>query len=162
GHPRDRARHRDHPARPGRPRCLRLHPLAQRLTGRWCMVSRRDQLQAYRFMTRRSAGALLRDDSDTVEAPLRRLSGGAAASVMVALLAAAVVGLFGLFSPGGSTSWQDSGSLILEKETGTRYVYLNGVLHPVINYASARLVLRGGAGVVQVSQSSLAGTPHGA
>src|SRR5262249_19310462 len=126
------------------------------------MVSRRDQFQAYRFMTRRSAGALLRDDSDTVEGPLRRLSGGATASVGVALLVVAVVGLFGLLSPGGSTSWKDGKSLILEKETGTRYVYLNGVLHPVINYASARLVLRGGVGVVEVSQHSLAGTPRDA
>ena len=124
------------------------------------MVSRRDQFQAYRFLTRRYAAALLSDDSDSVEGPMRRISGSATASVMVALLVLAAVGLFGLLRPGGATSWKDGKSLIVEKETGTRYVYLAGTLHPVINYASARLILHGGA-VVEVSHDSLDGTPRG-
>lgn len=124
------------------------------------MVSRRDQFQAYRFLTRRYAAALLSDDSDSVEGPMRRISGSVTASVMVALLVLAAVGLFGLLRPGGATSWKDGKSLIVERETATRYVYLGGVLHPVLNYASARLILHGGT-VVEVSHDSLGTTPRG-
>jgi type VII secretion protein EccB len=124
------------------------------------VASRRDQFQAYRFLNRRYAAALLRDDSDSVEGPMRRVSGGVTASIMVGLLAVAVAGLYGVLKPGGAASWQDGKSLILERESGTRYVYLGGTLHPVLNYASARLILRGG-NLVEVSQKSLADTPRG-
>lgn len=125
------------------------------------MVSRRDQFQAYQFMNRRYAAALLRGESDSVEGPLRRLGASVAASVTVAVLAVAAVGMYGLLRPGGAAGWQDGKSLILERETGTRYVYLNGVLHPVLNYASAELILRSAATPVPVGRDSLAGTPHG-
>ena len=62
-------------------------------------------------------------------------------SLMIAILAVAAAGVYGLVRPGGDTSWRSGQSLILEKDTGTRYVYTHGVLHPVLNYASARLIL---------------------
>jgi type VII secretion protein EccB len=131
------------------------------------MASRRDQLRAYRFLNRRHAAALLdpaadaRAGAETAEAPLRRMSGGVVGSVVVAFLVLAAVGLYGLISPGGATSWRDGKSVILERETGSRYVYLDGVLHPVLNYASARLILHGGQ-LVSVARASLGQTPRGA
>lgn len=124
------------------------------------MVSRRDQFQAYRFVARRNAAALLGDDSDSVEGPLRRMRAAAAGSVMLALLAVAAVAVFALVKPGGAGSWRDGKALIVEQDTGARYVYLNQVLHPVLNVASARLILHSSA-VVTVSAGSLAGTPRG-
>jgi type VII secretion protein EccB len=131
------------------------------------MASRRDQLQAYRYLHRRHAAALLdasaeaRPGAEPAEAPLRRMSGGVVGSVVVALLVLAGVGLYGLISPGGATGWRDGKSVILERETGTRYVYLGDTLHPVLNYASARLILHTGA-LISVARSSLGQTPRGA
>lgn len=126
------------------------------------MVSRRDQFQAYRFMARRHAAALLSDDPDAAGGSVRRLSTGATGSVVVALLVLVAVGVVGLFRP-GSASWTDGRSLILDRDSGTRYVYLDGVLRPVLNYASARLILHGGGATpAGVSGSDLAKVPHGA
>jgi ESX secretion system ATPase EccB len=120
------------------------------------VAGRREQLHGYRFLSRRNAGALLHADSDAAEGPLRRLSGGTIASVAVGLLVAVVAGIFGLLRPGSGSSWQHGKSLIIEAGTGTRYVYLGGVLHPVQNYASALLILRSGAvSPVTVSQAAI-------
>src|SRR5215469_8824534 len=106
------------------------------------MASKRDQLHGYRFLSARNASALLH--ADAAEGPLRRLSGSTLASVVVGVVAAVVAVLFGLLRPGGG-AWQDGRSLIIATGTGSRYVYLNGALHPVLNYASALLILRQGA-----------------
>lgn len=125
------------------------------------MATRRDQLHAYRFLSTRNASALLHADTDTAEGPLRRLSGSTLASVVVGVVAAMVAVLFGLLRPGGG-AWHDGRSLIIATGTGSRYVYLNGVLHPVLNYASALLILRQGAvAPVTVSAGALDQVPHG-
>jgi len=51
--------------------------------------------------------------------------------------------------------------VIVEKETGARFVYLDGVLHPVLNYTSARLIVGGGGTTVSVSHADLAVTQRG-
>jgi type VII secretion protein EccB len=120
------------------------------------MASRRDQYQAYRFVTRRHTGALLREDSDTADAPLRRLSNGTFGGVLIGLLAMAVAGLWGLLSPSSAPGWQNGKSLIMARDNGARYVYLDGKLHPVLNYASALLILKSGAVTpVTVSRGAL-------
>jgi type VII secretion protein EccB len=126
------------------------------------MASRRDQLHGYRFLSRRNASALLHSDTDTAEGPLRRLSGSTAASVAVGVIAVVLVLLVGLLRPGGGT-WQDGKSLIVASDSGSRYVYLGGVLHPVLNYASALLILRNGAvAPVTVSAGALDRVRRGA
>jgi type VII secretion protein EccB len=125
------------------------------------MASKRDQLHGYRFLSRRNASALLHADTDTAEGPLRRLSGSTAASVAMGVVVAVVAVLFGLLRGGGG-SWQDGRSLIIATGSGSRYVYLDGVLHPVLNYASALLILREGAvSPVSVAAGSLNRVPHG-
>ncbi len=108
---------------------------------------------------RRQSAALL-GDVEAGDNPVRRISGATVGSVVVAALALVVAGVFGLVRPGGQTGWHDGKSLIVVRETGTRYLYLSGVLHPVLNYASARLVLRS-ATITEVPQSALDGTPRG-
>lgn len=128
------------------------------------MAGRRDLYQGYRFMLRRQAGALLRSDPDTADGTLRRLSTGAAGSVTLAAVGIALALLAGLFSPAASAaSWQNGRTLIVDAQTGTRYVYLGGELHPVLNYASALLILRNGAvAATSVPDAQLAGVAHGA
>jgi type VII secretion protein EccB len=69
--------------------------------------------------------------------------------------------VFGLISPKASTAWRASGSLIVEKETGSRFVMLNGQLRPTLNYASAMLVAGQKAAPQFVSRADLAGVPVG-
>jgi type VII secretion protein EccB len=103
--------------------------------------TRKDLLQAHRLMTQRAALALVLGEPDNPELPLRRLNVAAFCGVMVALLVMAAFGIYGLLNPGGATGLQQAGMLIVEKETGARYVWCqNQQLCPVANYVSARLL----------------------
>jgi type VII secretion protein EccB len=123
--------------------------------------SRRDQLQAYRFVTRRIVGAMLAGEPETTDRPMRRLGIATFSGLMVGALTLGAVGAFGLVRPGHARSWTDGRNVIVVKETGTRYVYRGGTLYPVLNYASARLLAGPGGGTVGVSARSLEGTPRG-
>ncbi|MFI8190137.1 type VII secretion protein EccB [Streptomyces sp. NPDC085946] len=125
------------------------------------MHSKRDQVQAHLFLMGRLASAMLRAEPDAPESPLGRTNRGAAIGVIVAVLVCAGAFVFGLIKPGGNDSWRSGENLIVDKQTGARYLYLDGRLRPVRNYASARLVTGGDIGVTTVGTSSLAGTPHG-
>lgn len=125
------------------------------------MHSKRDQVQAHLFIMGRLASAMLRAEPDAPESPLGRTNRGAAIGVIIAVLVCAGAFVFGLIKPGGNDSWRSGENLIVDKETGARYLYLDGRLRPVRNYASARLVTGGDVGVTTVGTSSLAGTPHG-
>jgi type VII secretion protein EccB len=81
---------------------------------------------------------------------------------MVAALVLAAVGVFGLLRPADDGSWRDGASVVVERESGARFVYRDGVLHPVLNYSSALLIL----GSAQprsslVARSALAGVARG-
>jgi type VII secretion protein EccB len=126
-------------------------------------MNQRDQAHAYRFLTRRLSSALVRDDPDGPDAPMRRLAIASFGSIMIAALAVAGVGVFGVLRPGGATAWKNGQAMILEKETGSRYLYLGGELHPVLNYTSARLVLgQPTFSIVSVSHASLSAATIGA
>jgi len=125
------------------------------------MQSRRDQLQAHVFLTGRMVSAMLRAEPDAQHTPLRRFSVGTVTSLLVAVLLVVGFAVFGFIKPGGSQKFREPGSLVLEKETGTRYVFTDGKLRPVLNFASAKLVLGEDMKVVAVSRRSLAGVPHG-
>ncbi|SSC23046.1 Type VII secretion system EccB, partial [Klenkia terrae] len=129
------------------------------------VASRRDLFQSYQFLTQRVVSGLVLRESDPLQSPGRRMGGAAFGSVMVAVLVLAVVGVIGVINPGGNTTWQSAGAVVVEEETGTRFVYLpddDGTmrLHQVANFASAAL-LTGSTEVVSVSSSSLDGVPRG-
>lgn len=108
------------------------------------MQSRRDQLQAYKFLTRRALAALVAGEPDLPEPPMRRLSVTTITGVMVAVLVAAVFAVIGLLQPGTGTKIT-SGTVYIERGTGARYVLLaNNTLHPAANYSSAILAAEGG------------------
>ncbi|HET6500287.1 MAG TPA: type VII secretion protein EccB [Amycolatopsis sp.] len=126
------------------------------------MQTRRDHVQAYKFFTGRLSAALVAGDPGTADVPLRRSGLGTGFGVAVAVLLCVGFAVYGLISPGGATTWQAPGSIVVEKETGNRYLYLNGTLFPTRNTASAMLFYGNGDGhVVDVSRNSLAGVPHG-
>jgi type VII secretion protein EccB len=124
------------------------------------MASRSDQLHSHQFTLQRAVGALAMRDPDPISSPMRRIGGALFASVMIAVLAVAAVGVYGVLRPGTGSAWREGRTMIIEKETGARYVYLNSVLYPVINYTSAVLIL-GTQESVTVSRKELVGVPRG-
>ncbi|MFI6514807.1 type VII secretion protein EccB [Spirillospora sp. NPDC050679] len=136
------------------------------------MQTKRDLLQAHRLMTHRASQALILGEPDYPEAPLRRLNVGTFAGIMVGVLVAAGFGIAGLIFGGGTRGLTDGGVLLIEKETGSRYVWCqpqsgkDKVLCPVANYASAKLAVGGDGGTggkkqKSVSAKSLAKFPRG-
>lgn len=129
------------------------------------VLTRRDQVQAYRFAQARVQSALLGGQPDRRDLPLRRQGLSVFAGVMIGVLVVCGFGMYGLIRPGNKQGWQAQGTLVVEKETGARYVYDPGdrLLHPVLNYASARLILNVPRVTVrQFSQASLVAAPRGA
>ncbi|MFV0532607.1 MAG: type VII secretion protein EccB [Cumulibacter sp.] len=130
------------------------------------MATKRDLFQSYQFSLRRVVSGLVLRETDPAQTPLRRLGGAMFGSVMVAVLAVAVSGVIGVINGGGNTTWKDAGEVFLEEETGATYAWLEDpqtrefALHPVLNYASAALLV-GNPTPVSVSQASLAGAPRG-
>ncbi|MFB9475669.1 type VII secretion protein EccB [Nonomuraea salmonea] len=110
------------------------------------MHSQRDLYQAYRLTVQRIGLALLRAQPNQPEWPLRRQTIGFLAGIVVAVLLCVGFAVYGLLRPGGTKSLEEPGTLIIERETGARYVYSHDQrrLVPVANYASARLVLASG------------------
>jgi type VII secretion protein EccB len=114
-------------------------------------------------MLQRVVGALAMRDPDPVTSPLRRIGGALFAGVMVAVLALAAVGVYGALRPAHNESWRSANTVIIEEETGARFVYRDGVLYPVLNYSSALLII-GSAEATRASvpHSAFAGVPRGA
>ncbi len=125
------------------------------------MQSRRDHVQAYQFSTSRLVHALTSGDLGIGDVPFRRARLGTSIGAVIAVLLCAGALVFGLISPTPSTAWTASGSIVVEKETGTRYIYLDGELRPTANYASTLLVAGQSSTVQYVAHSALANIPIG-
>ncbi|MEV5750301.1 type VII secretion protein EccB [Actinoallomurus sp. NPDC052308] len=125
------------------------------------MQSRRDQVHAHMFVMGRITSGMLRADPDAPESPQGRTNRGVIIGIVIAVLLCGGAFVWGLISPGRSASWQSADSLIVDQETGASYLYVDGRLRPVQNYASARLI--GGTKLTahHVRTKSLDGTPHG-
>ncbi|MGV9315428.1 type VII secretion protein EccB [Streptomyces sp. NPDC003691] len=125
------------------------------------MQSRKDQVQAHMFVMGRLTGGMLRQDPDAPETPAGRTNRGLAWGIGLAVVLVLGFLLYGLIAPAGNKSWRTSNALIVQKDTGTRYLYLDGVLRPVHNYASARLLAEKTPTTVSVSAASLRGERRG-
>lgn len=124
------------------------------------MRSRRDQVQAYRFVTRRIVSAMLSGEPETNELPMRRLALALFGSLMVGAIVLAGAGVYGLVTKNKAPL--EPNTLVIERETGAKYVFVDGRLYPALNYASARLMLDMPKPEVRtMSQASLKGYPRG-
>ena len=111
----------------------------------WDPVSvRRDQVDAQKYVNRRLTNALLTSDANAQESPLRSVSRATIVSAVVGALVVLGFLAYGFVSRGGNTDWQEEGAVVVARESGTRFVYLSGLLHPVANLTSARLIAGGG------------------
>ncbi|MFG2591219.1 type VII secretion protein EccB [Streptomyces sp. NPDC048438] len=128
------------------------------------MQSKRDQVQAHSFMMGRLSSGLLTADPDAAESPLGRTTRGVVFGVLVTVLIGAGATVFGLLRPGGNDGWRDGEHLVVNRDTGARYLWTgtDGVLHPVRNYASARLIGGSDLATADVATASLQDVPVGA
>lgn len=128
------------------------------------MWTQRDQIQAYQFLRRRVVSALVKADANHPVSPSRRLVLGTALSLAAAVLVCAGFGIVGFLKPAASDDWKKGGQVIVEKETGTRFVIgKDGQLHPMLNYTSARLLAGGdGTATTTVTAKRLSTVPRGA
>ncbi|MFB7292727.1 type VII secretion protein EccB [Actinacidiphila glaucinigra] len=126
------------------------------------MQTRRDHMQAYQFAMGRLASALVTGDPGTGESPTKRSALGSFFGVGIVILLCAGFLVYGKLSPVATEEWRKPGSIIVEKETGSRFLFIRGQLRPVRNYASA-LLLTGKSGTVRtVGAKSLTDVPRGA
>jgi type VII secretion protein EccB len=126
------------------------------------MQSKRDQVHAHRFVMSRLSSAVLQGEPDAPSSPMRRFTIGTFAGAMIAVVLVAGSALIGLMFHGGSSAFTQPGAIIVEKETGSRYLLLGGTLRPVLNNASARLLTGSEGHIVSTSTKSLRDLPHGA
>lgn len=140
------------------------------------MYSRRDQADAHAFLVGRLIAAVLRTEPDARDRPLRRTSVGMLGGVAIGVLVVAAVVAIGLFTGSGTGTgigsvgagmgiggkgWRKPGTLIVDKDNGNRYLLIGDQLRPVLNYASARLLLRGNPPTASVRDGDLARLPKG-
>ncbi|MER6789496.1 type VII secretion protein EccB [Streptomyces sp. NPDC000658] len=125
------------------------------------MASRRDELNAYTFAKRRTLAAFLQPSPSGSEEGAPRPLRAVVPSMIAGALTLAVFGAWGMFQPKAPSGWDEPGTrVIVGKQSTTRYVVLKtgGTprLHPVLNLASARLLMNGADyQVIQVSDSVL-------
>lgn len=132
------------------------------------MASRRDLFQSYQFMVQRVISGIVLRETDPLQTPLRKMIGSGFASFMIAAVALGGTTLIGVFFKSGNTEWQTSEKVIIEAETGAKFVYQdltddgkdNKLLHPMTNFVSAALLV-GTRDTVEVSQLSLRDAPRG-
>lgn len=105
------------------------------------MATKRDLVEAHAFNRRRLVAAFLSGAPGGREVeparPARAVVGGAVLAVLVVGGSA----LFGFLRPGLPDDWNQN-KLVISRESASRYVATDdGVLNPVLNTSSARLVL---------------------
>lgn len=125
------------------------------------MQTQRDHVHAHQFMMGRLSAALVLGDPSGAEVPGRRALTGLMFGILLAVLVVAGFGVYGWLVPGGSKAYREAGLILVEKETGTRYLYIDGVLHPATDLPTALLWQGSSAKVKLISRASLAGVPRG-
>jgi len=123
--------------------------------------TQKDHVHAYQFLMQRMTTALTVGDPSMMEPPTRRGRAGLITGAFLALLIVIGFGVYGLIVPGGSTAWKKKGAILVEKESGTRYVYLDNRLVSTPNLASAMLLQGSGNHVELISRKSLQGLARG-
>ncbi|MFI5979021.1 type VII secretion protein EccB [Streptomyces sp. NPDC051452] len=134
------------------------------------MASRRDELNAYTFAKRRTLAAFLRPSASGSEEGAPKPLSALVPGLVVGAVVLAVFGAIGMFSPTAPKGWDDPEEhVIVASKSTTRYVVLKTgkqkQLHPVLNMASAKLLLDPSkADVITVDEKILDSgkPPHGA
>jgi type VII secretion protein EccB len=119
------------------------------------MASRRNELSAYTFSRRRTVAAFLQPSGGGNEEDAPKPRRAVVPGLIVGAVAVAGFGAYGMIKPSAPLHWDTANAVIVDKETTTRYVMIDHKLHPVLNIASARLLLPVGSTVEEVDDKVL-------
>lgn len=119
-------------------------------------------MRSHQFAVQRVVAAVVTRDTDPDRLPFRRVAGATLAGVLVATIGFGAVAAYAAVTGGEPDGWRDPRAVIVERESGTRYAFRDGRLHPVANYASALLIAGAGAKTRLVPRATLARVPRGA
>ena len=125
------------------------------------MATKKDLVEAQSFSRRRLTTAFVSGAPGGREVephrPLRAVVGGLALTAVLVLGSMA----FGWLRSSLPADWQDN-RLIIAEDSGARYVSLKGLLHPIVNTTSARLLIPSkDFRVLAVPDEELASIPTG-
>lgn len=104
------------------------------------MSSKRDLVEAHSFNRRRLVTAFVSGAPGGREVEPVRYGRTLVGGLVLALLIVAGAAVSGFIKPSVPDDWSDGG-LVVGKDSGSRFVALEGTLYPVINTTSARLLL---------------------
>ncbi|AXK86381.1 MULTISPECIES: type VII secretion protein EccB [Nocardia] len=116
------------------------------------------QVSGYRFLVRRMEHALVRRDVRMLHDPMRSQSRAYAVGLVLGCVVLAGCGILALLRPQDKIG---DNVLLIGKESGGVYVVIDGVVHPALNLASARLASGDSGKAVIVKESELGKKPRG-
>ncbi|WP_305092343.1 type VII secretion protein EccB [Prescottella sp. R16] len=126
--------------------------MAAQPTTRW-------QISGYRFLVRRMEHALVRRDVRMLHDPMRSQSRALAVGVVIACLGLAGCAALALIRPQDKIG---DASIVVGKDSGAMFVAMDDALHPVLNLASARLIVGEAATPAVVAEAEIDARPRGA
>src|ERR1700744_625899 len=101
-------------------------------------VTTREQVNGYSFLIRRLEHALIRADSRMIHDPMRGQMRSLMVGLVIAVLVAGAAGVLAFFKP---TPNLGDAQILLSKSNGALYVRIGDRVRPVLNLASARLIV---------------------
>ncbi|MCT7659686.1 type VII secretion protein EccB [Mycobacterium deserti] len=122
-------------------------------------VTTRAQVNGYRFLIRRLEHALIRGDSRMIHDPMRGQMRALIVGAVIAVLITGACGVLAFFKP--SPNLGDA-QILLSKSSGATFVRIGDRVHPVLNLASARLIVGANETPKEVDDKFLNPLPRGA
>jgi type VII secretion protein EccB len=101
-------------------------------------VTTRAQVNGYRFLIRRLEHALIRADSRMIHDPMRGQMRSLLVGLVIGVLVAGAAGVLAFFKP---TPNLGDAQILISKSNGALFVRMGDTLRPVLNLASARLIV---------------------
>ncbi|GAC69343.1 type VII secretion protein EccB [Gordonia soli] len=121
-------------------------------------LTTRQQVSGYRFLLRRLEHALMRRDVRMLHDPMRSHFRAVIVGIALSLLLTGGCAVYGLIKPAGSVG---DGHIIVGKDSGGLFVLIDDTLHPVLNLASARLIIGSPEKPTSVSDGKLSSYKRG-
>jgi type VII secretion protein EccB len=121
-------------------------------------VTTRAQVNGYRFLIRRLEHALIRGDSRMIHDPMRGQMRSLIVGVVIAVLITAAAAVMAFFKP---TPNLGDAQILLSKSSGAAFVRIGDRVHPVLNLASARLIVGKNDSPKEVDDKFLNPIPRG-
>ncbi|WP_285181788.1 type VII secretion protein EccB [Rhodococcus sp. MEB032] len=117
------------------------------------------QVNGYRFLVRRMEHALVRRDVRMLHDPMRSQSRAFTVGIVLAAVGLAGCAVLALFRPQDRIG---DAEIVVAKESGAMFVAMEGTFRPVLNLASARLILGSPGKPAIVKASEVEAKPRGA